>query len=240
MNLYYDLHIHSGLSPCGDEDMTPNNIVNMALIKELDCIAVTDHNSCGNVKAVMDAARDTGLLVIPGMEVETAEEVHMLCLFPDINSAFLIWKKVEENLLDIPLKEKIFGRQVFYNENDEETGYYDKLLITATKIDLYTLFRLVRDAGGVAIPAHVDRGSNSILSNLGLIPPDLDINLVEFSRMAEPESYLLKHKKLFPENVRYLCNSDAHYLGDINERKHYLRIDGPAEAWAVIEKLKSF
>ena len=240
MNLYYDLHIHSGLSPCGDEDMTPNNIVNMALIKELDCIAVTDHNSCGNVKAVMDAARDTGLLIIPGMEVETAEEVHMLCLFPDINSAFLIWKKVEENLLDIPLKEKIFGRQVFYNENDEETGYYDKLLITATKIDLYTLFRLVRDVGGVAIPAHVDRGSNSILSNLGLIPPDLDINLVEFSRMAEPESYLLKHQKLFPKNVRYLCNSDAHYLGDINERKHYLRIDGPAEAWAVIEKLKSF
>ena len=103
MKAYYDLHIHSALSPCGDEDMTPNNIVNMSLLKGLDVIAVTDHNSCGNVRAVMEVAGDR-LLVIPGLEVETAEEVHVLCYFPTLEQAEQLWEILKAHRL--PVKNK--------------------------------------------------------------------------------------------------------------------------------------
>ncbi|MDR2932189.1 MAG: PHP domain-containing protein, partial [Oscillospiraceae bacterium] len=87
MTLRYDFHLHSCLSPCGDNDMTPCNIVNMAKLLELDIIALTDHNTTGNCRAAMAAGAKIGLVVVPGMELCTAEEIHAVCLFPDIDSA---------------------------------------------------------------------------------------------------------------------------------------------------------
>ncbi len=148
IRLYYDLHIHSALSPCGDNDMTPNNIVNMALLKGLDIIAVTDHNTCGNCAAVMAAAGEN-ILVIPAMELETSEEVHIVCYFPTLESA----KKLEEEVVKrssfIENRAEIFGKQLYMNELDEVIGEETRLLVTATALDIYEAVSLTRKLGGV-------------------------------------------------------------------------------------------
>ena len=120
--LYYDFHIHSALSPCGDKDMTPNNIVNMAAISGLDTIAVSDHNTVGNVRSAIEAGKTCGVNVIPGMEVETSEEVHILTLYPSIEIAEDVAKEVYKKLPDIKNRTDIFGEQIFMDEEDNILG----------------------------------------------------------------------------------------------------------------------
>ena len=128
--IYYDFHIHSCLSPCGDKDMTPNNIVNMAALLGLNAIAVSDHNTVGNVRACQEVAKDVGITVIPGMEVQTAEEVHILTLYPSIEAAEKVAGEVYKKLPDIKNRPEIFGEQVFMDSGDNITGYEEKLLIS--------------------------------------------------------------------------------------------------------------
>lgn len=238
MQLYYDFHIHTALSPCGDNDMTPNNIVNMALIKGLNAIAVTDHNSCKNVRACMELGREGGLLVIPGMELETSEEIHVICLFPTIEQAIEFDRQVESHLSSVKNKPDVFGRQYILDEADEIQGEIEGLLITATSIDLSQGVSLVHSCGGVAIPAHIDKGANSVLSNLGLMPEDLDINYVELSRRAAPDFMDANRRRFFKE-YKTLHNSDAHYLGDISEPVNSIIIDGETPCIAgIIDFLK--
>jgi PHP family Zn ribbon phosphoesterase len=218
--------------------MTPNNIVNMALLNGLDAIAITDHNTCGNVRAVAEAAAETGLMFVPGMELETSEEVHVICLLPDLDTAERFSAHVDNCLPNIKNKPEIFGRQILFNSRDEEAGEHGKLLITATSIDLYTLVKLARDYGGVPIPAHVDRSSYSIISNLGFVPWDLDIQRVEFSKYAEPEKYMADHAGAFQKKLKYLRSSDAHYLKDIAERENFLDLEGPVNARSIIMMLR--
>lgn len=217
MKMYYDLHIHSALSPCGDIDMTPNNIVNMALLKGLDVIAVADHNTCKNVKSVMKAAGDK-ILVIPAMEIETSEEVHMLTLFPELSAAEEMERILLEKSNFIKNRPEIFGNQYIMNEYDEIIGEEERLLVTATGLDIYNVVSEVRKMGGVAIPAHIDRTSYSMLSNLGFIPPDLKISTVEIT----PQN----REKMQSEYEAFvvISDSDAHYLGDISERNFALDI----------------
>ena len=122
MKLFYDLHIHSALSPCGDNDMTPNNIINMSIIKGLDVIAVSDHNSIKNLYSVMEVAKNTDLLVIPAMEIETAENIHILALFPDLNSAEIAYSKIYQNLPDIQNDISVFGEQLILDNMDQIVG----------------------------------------------------------------------------------------------------------------------
>lgn len=217
MKIYYDLHIHSALSPCGDNDMTPNNIVNMSILKGLDVIAVTDHNSCGNVRAVMSVAGDK-IIVIPGMEIETAEEVHMVSLFRDIESAEEMERIIRKNSVAVENKTDIFGNQYYMDENDEIIGEEPNLLVTATGLDIYSVVKNVEDLGGIIYPAHIDRSSYSVLSNLGFIPPDLNFSTVEITakKRAEMESDYAAY------NV--ITSSDAHYLWDISEKLYDLDI----------------
>lgn len=210
MKLYYDLHIHSALSPCGDMDMTPNNIVNMSLLKGLDVIAVTDHNSCGNIRAVIEAAAGR-LLVIPGMEVETSEEVHVLCYFSTVEQAEKMGRIVREHMRPIRNHPDIFGRQCYLNANDDIIGEEELLLISATTLSIYEVAETAAACGGVAVPAHIDRTSNSVLANLGFFPPDLNVQAVEITKQglaALREDYRSFH---------VITDSDAHYLGDIAE-----------------------
>ena len=210
MKYYYDLHIHSALSPCGDNDMTPNNIVNMSIIKGLDIIAVTDHNSCGNVRAVMEVAGDN-LLVVPGMEVETSEEIHIVCYFPTIEAAEEMWGYVRENMQDVKNREQIFGAQRYMDSEDNVVGKEELLLVTATKLSIYDVVKGAKELGGVAVPAHIDRDSYSVLSNLGFMPPDLEATAVEITPKNRNE--LEKDYK----NYKILSSSDAHYLENIAE-----------------------
>ena len=134
VELSYDLHIHSCLSPCGDDDMTPGNIVGMSAIKGLDVIAVTDHNSCRNCPAVMKLAKQYGVLAIPGMELTTVEEVHAVCLFPELSAAMEFDRFVYEKLMKFPNREEIFGKQQIMNEEDICIGTEPNLLINSRAV----------------------------------------------------------------------------------------------------------
>ena len=204
--------------------MTPNNIVNMAAISGLDTIAVSDHNTVGNVRAAIEAGKMCGVNVIPGMEVETSEEVHILTLYPSIEIAEDVAKEVYKKLPNIKNRPDIFGEQVYMDKEDNITGYEEKLLISPTTLALEDLFDLVKSAGGLFIPAHVDRHSYSVLTNLGFIPDDLDIQHIEISKSTtDLESYLNARGDL--RKYKIFRNSDAHYLGDISMKEAFLDID---------------
>lgn len=223
MEFAVDFHIHSALSPCGDEDMTPSNIVNMALLKGLDIIAVTDHNSCSNLPAVMEVARANGLMVIPGMEVQTKEEVHIVCLFKKIDGAMKFAEIVNNSLPNIKNNEEVFGRQLIFNAADEIMGKEDKLLLSSTVLSVNDVFMLVRSLGGICIPAHVDRPGFSIITNLGFIPPALKVKTIEISKKGTPEAVFKKYP--FLSKFNYIVSSDAHYLQDISEREFFIELD---------------
>ena len=220
--MYYDLHIHTALSPCADDEMTPNNIVNMAHLKGLDIIAVTDHNSIKNVEAVSVAAKKQGITVIPGMEVETAEEVHIITLFPSMRSAYSVWQIVDDNMPFIENNPDIFGEQFVLDENDNIIEEESKLLLRATKISVQKLFSLTKSVGGIAIPAHINRRSNSLISNLGFIPPELNVTTVEVSGNICLTDYLSQNPYL--RNYNIISNSDAHSLGIISERNKFIDV----------------
>ncbi len=222
--LYYDFHIHSALSPCGDVDMTPNNIVNMASLCGLDAIAVSDHNSVKNVKAVIEAGKRTGISVLPAMEVETEESVHILTLYPDINAAEEVAGIVYDALPDIKNRPEIFGEQLIMDSDDNITGIEEKLLISPCAISINKLFDIVKSVGGLFVPAHIDRHSYSILTTLGFMPQDLDIKMIEISKnTTDLPAYLESRPEL--KKYKVLRNSDAHYLDKISEKSAFLETD---------------
>lgn len=228
MRLYYDLHMHSCLSPCGDNDMTPNNIVNMALIKDLDVIALSDHNTAKNIMAVKAVASETPLLVLPGIEVNTSEEVHMLCLFEEFSACLSFGDYLYDLLPPISNKPQIFGEQLIMNQEDQVTEQLDKLLINAANLSIDQLLKVMPEYGGLAIPAHVDRSSYSIISNLGYIPEEYHFPCIE---VKQPP-----FQGYFPGNI--LTNSDAHYLEDIAEREHFLEVEEKSVK-AVLDAVRS-
>ena len=222
--IYYDFHIHSALSPCGDNDMTPNNIVGMAKVTGLQAVAVTDHNTVGNVRAAMKIGEEYGVLVIPGMEVETEEEVHILTLYPTAEAAEYAAAEVYKKLPDIKNKPEIFGEQRIMDEEDNIIGYEEKLLLSASALSVESLFDLVKTAGGLFAPAHIDRHSYSILTNLGFMPENIDIRYIEISKLVEDtDAYLSSRPEL--RKYKILRDSDAHYLQDISPKEAYLDFD---------------
>ena len=213
--LYYDLHIHSCLSPCGDDDMTPANIAGMAAVKGLDVIALTDHNSCKNCPAILKHGEEYGITVIPGMELTTAEEVHVVCLFPALGDAMAFDGYVYEHLLPIKNREDIFGKQQIMDADDQVTGNVERLLIGATDISFDQVFGLVESYRGIAYPAHIDKPTTSLLSNLGFVPPDSRFTCAEISAFDHLHQIQKEHPYFL--QCKMLSSSDAHYLEDIRE-----------------------
>lgn len=217
MGFSYDLHIHSCLSPCGDDQMTPPNIANMCALLGLDVIAVTDHNSCRNAGAVMEAARffNLPLTVIPGMEVTTAEEVHVVTLFPTLPDAQAAGEEVEAALLPVENQPEIFGHQRIMGAQEQPLGELSKLLINATSLSIDDMPDFARRYHGIAIPAHIDRSSNSLFANLGYFPDYLDF---PFAEVYRPERFFADDQH---RDVRDRCiilkSSDAHYLENLKE-----------------------
>jgi len=222
--LTYDLHIHSCLSPCGDNDMTPANIAGMAAVKGLDVIAVTDHNSCRNCAPAMKMAEEYGVIALPGMELCTEEEVHVVCLFPDLQAALDFDAYVYDKMLKIPNKEKIFGEQLLYNDMDEIIGKEPNLLLCNTSIGFDEVYALTEERGGIMIPAHVDKTTNSLIANLGFIPPDSQFTCAEIKNLSKKEELLRQH--VYLNQCRIISNSDAHYLEHINEPEHRIEVSG--------------
>ncbi|HIY81098.1 MAG TPA: PHP domain-containing protein [Firmicutes bacterium] len=220
MKLYCDLHLHSCLSPCGDDDMTPNNIVNMAKLKGLTCIALTDHNTAMNCRATAMAARQAGLGFIPGMELSTAEDIHLICLFPDCDKAEAFSRRVAEALPPVKNKPRIYGHQIRLDELDRPVGEEETLLLNATMIPLTEAPALVREYGGVCYPAHIDKIANSVLAILGSIPPECEEEFDTVEVSPRYEDGLFPDVEAAREHRRTVVSSDAHYLWDIAEAGH--------------------
>ncbi len=209
-----DLHIHTCLSPCSDLEMSPRTIVEKSLEKGLDLIAVCDHNSAENVGAVLRAGAKRGLYVLPGMEINSLEEVHTLAIFDSEKQAFSMQEIVYKNL-DGTNRPDLFGDQIVANEHDEVEGYNDRMLIGATKLRLEEIVREVHRLGGLSIASHVDRPSYSLLSQLGFIPQDLDLDALEVSSNVRRDYFAGREREI--GDLPVITSSDAHFKRDIGK-----------------------
>jgi 3',5'-nucleoside bisphosphate phosphatase len=211
--IYADLHLHTVLSACAEVEMVPPLIVRRATELGLSLIAVTDHNASANCAAVMKAAEGSGLVVLPGMEMQTAEEVHMLCLFETLEQA-LTWQGIVfDHLPNLPNNEEVFGGQYVVDREGDYVRTEGRLLAASTDLPLDVAVRRVAGLGGLAIPAHIDRAMFSLFANLGFVPPGLPAPALELFRLTEPAALLTQH----PEIAAYplVRDSDAHQLSDM-------------------------
>lgn len=236
MNLKYDFHIHSCLSPCGDNDMTPYNLVNMAKLLGYDIIALTDHNSCLNCPAALKAGEEAGITVVPGMELCTSEEIHAVCLFPDLKKALEFSDYVKFTMPPVKNDASIFGEQLMMDSTDRIIGNEEILLTAASGISIDDAVKEVSRFGGAVFPAHLDRASYSVLSVLGFMYPEMGFAAAEFTHKAYIPQYEEKHPLL--KEMKKLRNSDAHYLENMVEPS--VEIDLPeCSAEAVVSYLNS-
>ena len=190
--------------------MTPNNIVGMAFIKQLDAIAVCDHNTARNLPAIKEVADMMGVVLLPGLELTTREEAHMLAYFETVEQAVAFSDAVYAHLPPIPNNPKFFGEQQLMNAQDEVIGKEDRLLISALDLSFEECAQLIHQHGGLCVPAHINRGSNGCLNALGFLPAGVHYDALEVSKaVAQPLLDLSKY--------RILHSSDAHYLENILE-----------------------
>lgn len=218
---YYDLHTHSCLSPCADNDNTPYNLVGMAAISGIDILALTDHNTCKNCPAFFKAAEKYGVTAVAGMELTTAEEIHVVCLFEELQNALLFDKEIDSRRLKIKNREDIFGEQLIMGEDDMGIGIEEFLLSVATTVSLDEVPRLVEKYGGVCYPAHIDRQANSIITVLGTIPETPKFNCFEIHDTDKIKFFREKYKL---HDKKIIISSDAHYLEGIKDKENYFEL----------------
>ena len=220
---YYDLHIHSCLSPCADNDMTPHNIAGMAVLAGLQIVALTDHNSAKNCPAFFAAARQQGIVPVAGMELTTSEDIHAVCLFETLEGALRFDGYIQSQRTLIPNRTDIFGDQLLMDENDEVIGTEPYFLSNATAISIEEAPAIVRQYHGVCYPAHIDREANGLIATLGTFPETLDCNCAEL-RDAEKQTEL---EARFPilKKKQIIISSDAHYLWDIRDKSAYFELE---------------
>jgi len=208
-----DLHVHTVLSPCTEiAEMTPRAIVRAALDRGLDMIAVCDHNSARNTAATRRAAEGSGLTVIPGVEITTSEEVHILGLFPTESDAEAVQEEVYARLFG-QNDENVFGYQVVVDEYDQVEDLDERLLIGATTLSAEKVVRLIHDGHGLAVASHVDRAGFGIFSQLGFIPEGLQLDALEISKRAGLDSIRTRYPQC--RDYPVITSSDAHCLEDV-------------------------
>jgi 3',5'-nucleoside bisphosphate phosphatase len=207
-----DLHIHTVLSPCAEVEMIPPLIVEEALHRGINLIAITDHNASANIRSVQQAAKGTGLVVLPGMELQTREEVHVLCLFAETEQ-IEDWQKIVSNSLP-PIENRIdyFGEQFVVDANGEFIRREPQLLLTSTDLTFDKACQMVHNLGGLFIPAHIDRPAFGLIANLGFVPAGVQVDALEFSRHVNLETALMK----FPQvsGFTLIQDGDAHRLNE--------------------------
>lgn len=232
---YYDLHIHSCLSPCADNDMTPCNIAGMAAIKGLGIVALTDHNSTKNCRAFFAAAKRHGIVPIAGMELTTAEDVHIVCLFPTLEAAEKFDDEYRSFRILYKNRKDIFGDQLILDEDDNVIGEEEHLLLNASTLSIEDAERLAKKYGAAVFPAHIDRDENGIIAALGCVPETPHFHAVEF---RDRESIGEYSEKYGLSDKLILTDSDAHYLWDISEAENYIELeDEPYSSDLVRRKL---
>jgi PHP family Zn ribbon phosphoesterase len=225
-----DIHIHSVLSPCGDLDMSPVRIIQEAKNKNLDIIALTDHNSTLHCELIVDLGKREGITIFPGVEINTREEVHCLAFFEKVDDIRKFQDFIEKQLPHFKNDPKKFGNQLVVNEKEEILLEIDTLLITGLNCDIEEVENQVHKLGGVFIPAHVDRQANGIFSQIGFISPNMKIDAIEYSSATTRKQVLAKWPKL--ESFSLISNSDAHIPENIGQRVTEYYLNAPSfEEW---------
>lgn len=207
-----ELHVHTVLSPCADVEMIPPLIVRTALDRKLQIIAVTDHNASANVQAVQRAAAGTKLTVLPGLELQTLEEVHLLCLFADSEALLDFQAGIDLLMPERKNDAEFFGEQFIVDETGDFVAREERLLLNSCRIEFGDAVRLVQSLGGLAIPAHVDRRAYGLYTNLGFLPADITVDAVEISRHTTVPAMIAEHPEL--AGIPLLQGGDVHYLDD--------------------------
>ncbi|MCL0078276.1 PHP domain-containing protein [Dehalococcoidia bacterium] len=229
--MFADLHIHTVLSPCAEVEMIPPLIVRRARELGLGLIGIADHNSAENVAAVIEAAEGSGVAVLPGIEVQTREEVHLVTLFDTAEQALTWQTEVYDHLPELKNDEDHFGAQFVVDATGEYVRRNERLLVTSTDMSLEMVVAIVHDLGGLALPAHVDRPAFSLIANLGFVPTDLDVPAVEIFRSSQEAEV----RQRFPQIMEsaLVCNGDAHRLNEMMARTMF-KIAAPTVAELVL------
>ncbi len=214
-----DLHIHTCLSPCGSLDMSPMNIINKIKEENLEIIAICDHNTMENLKPTINLGLKNGILVIPGIEITSEEEVHILGLFSDLDKAFQFQEFIYENLDNLENK-KFIEEQVIVDEEENVLGFCSKSLFTATKLKINEIVERIHFFKGIAIASHIDREAFSIIGQLGFIPEGIPLDGLEIA-FDFKEDYL-------NYNLPLIRTSDAHFLEDIGKKYTNFYIEYPS------------
>ena len=219
---YYDLHVHSCLSPCADNDNTPNNIAGMATLCGLDIVALTDHNSCKNCPAFFKAADRYGIIPVAGMELTTSEDIHVICLFENLDDAMRFDEEIQNHRTLIPNRTDIFGDQLITDGDDNITAEEKYYLTNATDISVEYVPSFVSKYSGICYPAHIDRPSNGIIAVLGTFPDSPGFKAFEINRRENACEYINKYSL---ENKQLIVSSDAHCLTDMRDKENYFELD---------------
>ncbi len=234
MNRYfYDLHVHSCLSPCADNDNTPNNIAGMATLCGLNIVALTDHNSCKNCPAFFEACRRYGLIPVAGAELTTSEDIHVICLFEELEDAMAFDGELQKHRMLIKNRTDIFGDQLILDGEDNVIATEENFLSNATDISVEDAPKFVERFNGICYPAHIDRQANGIISVLGTFPDTPYFSNVEINRKEKVGEYVSKYHL---EDKRVIVSSDAHYLTDLRDKENWFELDDEPYSAALVRK----
>ncbi|MDR1755618.1 MAG: PHP domain-containing protein [Culturomica sp.] len=218
-----DLHIHTTLSPCGDLEMSPVNILRAAREKQLHIIGITDHNSTRQASLIRELGAEQGIFVLTGAEVTTREEIHCLAFLPDDGRLSRFQAYLDDHLPPLPNKPEKFGFQVVVDAEEHILYEEEKTLLSAIDQSMEEVEQEVHRLEGIFIPAHIDKKRFSVLSQLGFVPAGLRCEALELSAHTTPDDFLLQHPYL--KDHRFTRASDAHYPQDIGK----FFIEFPAE-----------
>jgi PHP family Zn ribbon phosphoesterase len=221
-----DLHTHTVLSPCGDLEMSPVNIIKRAKEKKIDIIGITDHNSTKQCAVLKEVGDEFGVFVIKGAEITTKEEVHCLTFFENDNQLFEFQKYIDAHMSDIKNDVNKFGYQCIVDRDDNILEQEEKLLISALNVGISEIEKKVHQLNGLFIPAHIDRANNSMLSNLGFLPPDLNVDALEISKNIKYSEFIDRNRYL--KRNTFIQDSDSHFIDDIGKVYSFFQIEKPS------------
>lgn len=218
-----DLHIHTLLSPCGDLEMSPANIVEVAAQKKIDILGIADHNSTKHALLIKKLAAEKGIFTLCGAEVTTREEVHCLAFFENVDALAQFQQYLDEHIAKVKNDPKYFGHQVVVDEEEMIVEEVDHLLISAINQSVEQVEKKVHQLDGLFIPAHIDRPKYSLTSQLGFVPPDIKADALEISRHTTREEVLKKFPYL--KSFTFTTSSDAHFPDDIGKKVCLFEMD---------------
>ena len=206
-----DLHIHSALSPCAEDKMTPKEVIKKIHTLGVEIFSITDHNSGFNCTAFEEIAKEYDILFIPGIEMQTVEEIHLLGYFPNVQilnnfCSTIVKPRLPTKIKNDPLR---FGHQIKIDRSGDVLGEEEAMLSMPLNISIDELVERVHDFNGIAVAAHLDRGF-SVISQLGFIPPQLKFDAVEVWDISKIEN--IQDKFLTNSNLKIISSSDFHYL----------------------------